>query len=168
LSKRALYVNAVLLAIPLAASGCPQPKSLDNSPIKPFQSSLWIGAPDSANTTVVYTFSNPIECRELQSIAWDARIADQTQVLEMKMFGKGTGPFKVTDTVTPAPGEASVNRILSRVSAVPIESVATVGTVTLQDIVAGTSAKGSFSYEINGMNLAGEFKSTFCPGGREP
>lgn len=129
---------------------------------------LWAGAPDDPATTVVYVFSKPVACSELGSPGWDTRIADGTSVLEMKAFGTMPGAFKVVTTLTPAPGEASVNFTLSSTSGTPKEEGSTGGTVTLTAVMPGVSATGSFMLTFGTSTLSGSFDAAFCPGGHEP
>jgi hypothetical protein len=130
---------------------------------------LWIGAPDSAATTVVYEFSKSVTCSQLQTAGWDTRITNDTQVLELKMFGT-TAPktFTVTTSVTPAPGEASVSHTFSSTTSVPTEVSASNGTVTLDSRIASTLATGTFSIHFGANAMSGSFDATFCPGGKEP
>lgn len=129
---------------------------------------LWAGAPDDPATTVVYVFSKPVVCSELGSPGWDTRIADGTSVLEMKAFGTTPGTFKVVTTLTPAPGEASVNFTLSSTSGTPKEEGSTGGTVTLTAAMPGVSATGSFMLTFGTSTLSGSFDAAFCSGGHEP
>jgi hypothetical protein len=141
--------------------------SADGTPFASAGGSLWIGSPDSAATTVVYVFSKPVACDALSSPGWDTRIADATQVLEMKAFGTMPGTFAVVTTATPAPGEASINYTLSSVSGAPVETSASGGTVTLSSL-ASQQAQGQFALKFGGNSLNGTFAAAFCPGGHEP
>lgn len=130
---------------------------------------LVIGAPDSAATTVVYVFSNPVRCSDLGAPGWDRVIPNATSVLEMKMFGLTPATFTVVTTLTPAPGEATVNHTLSSMTAVPVEMASRSGTVTLSTITAMGPATGSFDLTFAGTDhLSGRFNAVFCPGGVEP
>jgi hypothetical protein len=127
----------------------------------------YIGAPDSKNTTVVYVFSEPVACAELCATGWDARIADGTQILELKLFGTQPGTFDVVKTATPAPGEASVNTTFVS-GGNPAEQGASAGSVELTALAAGQSAQGSFTLAFGSDALTGTFDATYCPGGHEP
>jgi hypothetical protein len=130
--------------------------------------SLWIGSPDSDATTVVYLFSGPVGCGELCSPAWDQRILNDTQVLEMKLFGTGPGTFTAVTTLTPAPGEASVNFTRSSTSGTPMEVFGSGGSVTLSTLQANTAASGTFSLMFGAQAVSGTFNAMYCPGGHEP
>ena len=95
--------------------------SIGGTPFGGAAASLWIGAPDDPATTVVYLFSKPVACSDLATPGWDTRIADGTQMLEMKMFGTSPATYNVVTTQTPAPGEAAVNYTLSATSGTPME-----------------------------------------------
>ena len=142
--------------------------SADGTPFTTVATSYVIGAPDSAETTVVFLFSKPVRCSDLGTPGWDQKITDGTQLLEMKIFGKAPGTFKAVTTVTPAPGEASVNYTLSATSSTPAESGSSGGSVTLTGIAASASAQGSFSIAFGTNKLDGTFDAIFCPGGHEP
>src|SRR5258708_7258229 len=88
------------------------------------QTALWIGKPDSATTTVVYMFSNAVNCADIGAPGWDGRITDKTQVLEMKAFGTTPMMYTVTSPPTPAPGEASVNHSLTPHDGTSVETIA--------------------------------------------
>ncbi len=142
--------------------------SADGSPFTTLATSYVIGAPDSAATTVVFVFSKPVRCVDLATPGWDSRIADKTQFLEIKFFGKEPGMFTAVTTVTPAPGEASVNYTLSSTSATPNEIGAKGGTTTLTSVVPEGSAGGAFALMFGSNSLKGTFNAVFCPGGHEP
>jgi hypothetical protein len=142
--------------------------SADGMPFTTVATSYLIGAPDSANTTVVFVFSKPVGCGALAAPGWDARIADATQFLEMKIFGKEPGTFKAVTTVTPAPGETSVNYTLSSTTSLPKEIGSGGGTVTLTTIALNGTASGTFALSFGAGSLNGTFNSIFCPGGHEP
>ena len=131
-------------------------------------SCLWIGSPDSAATSVVYVFSTAVQCSELQRVGWDTRIANGTHVLETKSYGTTPATYNVTTSMTPAPGEASVNYTLSSTSGTPAETFSSAGFVTLTALRANTFATGSFDLTFAADKLAGTFNATFCPGGHEP
>jgi len=130
-------------------------------------SARWIGSPDSGDTTVVYLFSQPTACADLCSTGWDARVQDQNQIVELKLFGTAPGSFTVVTTATPAPGEASVNTTFVS-SGNPNEQSASGGTVELGTLIASQAAQGSFSLELGADTLSGDFDAAFCPGGHEP
>lgn len=142
--------------------------SADGSPFTTLATSYFIGSPDSAATTVVFAFSKPVSCADLATPGWDRRITDATQLLEIKFFGKDPGMFTAVTTVTPAPGEASVNYTLSSTSATPNEVGANGGTTTLTSLVPGASASGGFALAFGANSLKGTFNAVFCPGGQEP
>jgi hypothetical protein len=72
-------------------------------------------------------------------------------------------------TLTPAPGEASVNYTLSSTAGTPTETSSSGGTVTLSTLTANTNATGSFALTFGAANaLNGTFNATFCPAGVEP
>ena len=127
-----------------------------------------LGAPDDAATTVVYLFSKPVACSDLAAPGWDTRIANGTQFVELKMFGTTPATYKVVTTLTPAPGEASVNYTLSATSGTPAEQSGGGGTITLKDVKPTTSASGSFALVFGASHLDGTFESAFCAGGHEP
>jgi hypothetical protein len=131
-------------------------------------SARFIGLPDSRATTVVYVFSQPVACQELCGTGWDERIADQTQSLELKMFGTSPGTFAAVRSVTPAPGEASVNYTLSSTTGTPTEVGASGGQVVLDAVNVGESARGSFDLQFGSDSLKGTFDAAYCPGGHEP
>ncbi len=131
-------------------------------------SAFWAGAPDDPATTVIYVFSAPVACSELASPGWDTRIADATKVLEMKAFGTTPNVYSVVTTLTPAPGEASVNYTLSSRSGTPKEDGSTKGTVTLTKLTPSISAEGSFSLTFVSGTVMGTFDAVFCPGAHEP
>jgi hypothetical protein len=130
--------------------------------------SLWLGAPDSPATIVVYIFSNPVACSELAMPGWDTRVTDRTQILEMKMFGTTPATYTVVTTMTPAPGESVVNYTLSSQTGVPTEQFGTGGSVTVTAINANTRANGNFNLQFGSGSLSGSFDAAFCPGGHEP
>jgi hypothetical protein len=142
--------------------------AVDGMPFVAVATAFVGSTPDSAQTTVVFVFSKPVSCADLATPGWDRRIADGTQLLELKIFGRDPGTFTAVTTVTPAPGEASVNYTLSSTSAVPKEVGATGGTVTLANIGADGSATGSFALKFGASSLDGMFKAINCPGGHEP
>jgi hypothetical protein len=127
-----------------------------------------IGSPDSKSTTVVYVFSRPVACSELCSPGWDERIKDQTQSLELKLFGKTPATFSVVKTATPAAGETSVNYTLSSTTSTPQELGASSGQVVLAALDASGAAKGSFDLNFGTDALKGSFDAAYCPGGHEP
>jgi hypothetical protein len=99
---------------------------------------------------------------------WDTRITNGTSVLEMKSFGTKPGSYTVVTTLTPAPGEASVNYTLSSTMGTPKEDGSTKGTVTLTTLTPSTSAKVSFTLTFASGPLSGTFDAVYCPGGHEP
>jgi hypothetical protein len=142
--------------------------SVGGTPFGGAAASLSIGTPDDPATTVVYVFSKPVACSELSTPGSDTRIANGTQMLEMKMFGTSPATYSVVTTQTPAPGEAAVNYTLSATSGTPTEQAGSGGTVTLTKTVAGVSAAGSFALNFATSKIAGTFDAAFCAGGHEP
>jgi hypothetical protein len=143
--------------------------SATGSPFSTVATALWIGAPDDPTTTVIFLFSQPVACSAISAIGWDARITNATQVLEMKEFGTTPRTYTVVTTLTPAPGEASVNYTLSSTAGTPTETSSSGGTVTLSTLTANTNATGSFALTFGAANaLNGTFNATFCPAGVEP
>jgi hypothetical protein len=142
--------------------------SADGTPFTNVASSYWIGAPDDPTTTVVFVFSKPTACKDLSPPGWDKRITDGTQFLEMKMFGLTPATYNVTTSLTPAPGEASVNYTLSSQSSTPAESGSSAGTVTLSTITAKKNVTGNFALKFSSNSVAGTYDAMYCPGGNEP
>lgn len=142
--------------------------SVAGAPFGPVATALWAGAADDPATTVVYVFSKPVACAELATPGWDTRITNGTSVLEMKSFGTTPGSYTVVTTLTPAPGEASVNYTLSSTTGTPKEDGSSMGTVTLTTLTPNVSAKGSFTLAFGTSSLSGSFDAVFCPGGHEP
>ena len=137
-------------------------------PFNTAATALWIGMPDSSATEVVYIFSAPVDCSILGAPGWDAKIPNNTQVLEMKVFGTAPATFTVVKSATPKAGEASVNHSLSKSTPPSVESPGTGGTVTVSTINAGKDILGSFAINFSADMLTGTFDATFCPGGVEP
>ena len=142
--------------------------AVQGTPYTSVASARFIGSPDSAATTVVYVFSQPVACQELCGPGWDERIADQTQSLELKMFGTSPGTFTAVRSVTPAPGEASVNYTLTSTTGTPMEVSASSGQVVLDTVNVARSARGSFDLKFGADTLQGTFDAAHCPGGHEP
>jgi len=108
--------------------------------------SYWLGAPDSADTTVVDVFSKPVACSDLATPGWDTRIPGGTQVLEMKLFGTKPDTFVTTTNPTPGPGEATVNYTLA--SSMPTETSASGGSVTVAARDEGKGTTGNFNLTL--------------------
>ena len=142
--------------------------SIDGSPFGAVSGALWAGAPDDPTTTVVYVFSKPVACSDLQNPGWDTKVPEGTRVLEMKAFGSDLRTYTVVTTPTPAPGEASVNYTLSSQTATPMEESSRAGDVSLAGLTPKTSVQGTFSLTFASSTLAGTFDAVFCPGGHEP
>ncbi len=140
----------------------------DANPFAKVATAYLAGAPDSTSTTVVFLFSKPVKCADIGAAAWDARIPDGTQILELKIFGQMPGTFTAVTTVTPAPGEVSVNYTLSSTSTTPKETGSSGGSLVLETLTAGTSASGTFDIKFGANSLSGRFDAIYCPGGREP
>ena len=128
---------------------------------------LWIGAPDDAATTVVYAFSTSVPCSLISAPGWDAKLPNDTQLVELKAFGQAAQTYTVVTTKTPAPGEASVNYTFSA-AARATETSASDGTVTLSALSAKHSATGSYALKFGTTQLDGEFDASYCAGGVEP
>jgi hypothetical protein len=142
--------------------------SVGGAPFVNAATSLWIGAPDSPTTIVVYVFSKPVDCATLNGALWDKRIPNDTQVLELKMIGTTPGTYKVATTPNPAAGEASVNYTLSKAAGGGAETSSTTGTVTLTATVPNVHSTGSFSIKFPSGQLDGTYDAVFCPAGTEP
>ena len=113
-------------------------------------------------------FNKAVACADIQAVGWDTRIPNDTQVLEMVMYGTAPATFTVTTSLTPAPGEARVNHTFSRTTGTPAEQFASGGTVTLVQRVAATRAAGTFSLLFGANTMTGNFDAGFCTGGVEP
>ena len=151
-----------------AAGGTTVRGSADGTPFDTAAMALWLGKPDDPATTVVYVFSKPVKCADLATPGWDTRITDKTQFLEMKTFGLTPRTYTVTKSLTPAPGEASVNYTLSATTGTPKETSSGGGTVTLKTVVATTNVTGSFDLTFGSNKVSGTYDAAFCPGGSEP
>jgi len=138
------------------------------APFSHVSSALRIESPDSNATTVIYLLSNPVTCVDLSFAGWDRTVIQGTTVLELKVFGKTPGTYRV--------GEGPVN---ARVAAVecsrnagrrahrrgaldgglgqPRYAVSVV--LPRLDISRSTSRE---------VHVTGTFDATFCPGGHEP
>jgi hypothetical protein len=145
---------------------------INNMPFATPTTSLFFEALDASNntnTTVVYLFSKPVQCSDIQAAAWDGRITDGTQILELKMWG--TTPamdYTVTSSATPAPGEAAVSYSVSVNGGATNDFVGTGGKVRLETRVAQSKVTGSFMVTWATGSLNGTYNSTYCPGGTEP
>ena len=64
------------------------------TPFGTVATALGIGAADSAATTVVYLFNKSVTCAELSPAGWDARITDNTEVLELVIDTSRVGPVR--------------------------------------------------------------------------
>lgn len=132
-------------------------------------SSWMLGAPDDpANTTVVYLFSKKVDCSELSPPGWDTRITNGTQFLEVKMMGTAPATYTVTTSLTPAPGEASVNYTLSSRTGTPVETGGTSGKVVLKTLNVSSSGTGTFDLKFGKESISGTFDAPYCPTGNEP
>ncbi len=128
---------------------------------------LWIGAPDDAATTVIYAFSTSVPCSLISQHGWDAKVPNDTQLVELKAFGQTPATYTVVTTKTPAPGEASVNYTFST-AANATETSASGGTVTLGALNANRNATGSYSLQFGATQLDEAFDAVYCAGGVEP
>lgn len=142
--------------------------SATGTPFSAVAGAIWIGAPDDPTTTVVFLFSQSTSCASIAAVGWDTRITNGTQVLEMKEFGTSPGTYSVVTTLTPAPGEASVNYTLSATSGTPAETISSGGSVTLAALNTNNDATGSFALMFTTRGLDGTFNANFCPDGVEP
>jgi hypothetical protein len=130
--------------------------------------SLWVGAPDSSSTTVVFLLSRPTACSELCSAGWDRWIRADTQILELKVVGTTPADFAVVESSTPGPGQAVATYALSSTDGAPNEIGGSGGTVTLTNLVPGVAASGKFSLSFGSAeDLDGTFDAAFCPEGHE-
>ncbi len=121
-----------------------------------------IGSPDDAATTVVYMFDQVIQCNEITARAWDTRITNGTQILEIKTLGHNANVYAV-------PSKAQVNYTLSSTSGTPVESIASGVSATLEaTAVTGGGAQGKFSFTFTNGQLDGSFDGTSCATGLEP
>jgi hypothetical protein len=142
---------------------------VNGAPFDSVATSLWIGAPDSPSTTVVFLLSRPTGCSELCSPGWDTRIRANTQILEIKMVGTTPATFAVVAGVTPGLGEAATTYTLSANTGVPNEIGGSGGTVTLTTLAPAATAAGRFTLAFGGgEDLDGIFDAAFCSGGHEP
>lgn len=145
-------------------------------------SQAWmLGHPDSASTVVVYLFNKPVSCHDMTAMfgqmMWDQRIPSGTQFLEMKMFGPVTpttpaiapGTFTATTSMTPAPGEATVNQSLTAGATASAETSGSGGTIMVTSIVDKQSVAGTFNLTFTGgKTFTGSFNAGFCDVGVEP
>ena len=154
----------------VGANGTTLTGSADGTPFTSVGSVLWAGMPDVAASTVIYVFSNPIQCSDITQAGWDTTITNKTQILEVKAMGTTPGVYQpiIRTPRLPAAGEAQVNYTLSLTSGTPMESFSTSGSVTLNKVRATTSATGSFDLMFGVNALKGTFQATFCAAGREP
>ncbi len=144
--------------------------SADGTPFTSVGSVLWAGMPDVAASTVIYVFSNPIQCADITQAGWDTTITNKTQILEVKAMGTTPGVYQpiIKAPRLPAAGEAQVNYTLSLTSGTPTESFSTSGSVTLTKLTATTSVIGSFDLMFGANALKGTFQASYCAAGREP
>lgn len=143
--------------------------TFDGAVFDAVKASYVIGASDDpAHTTTIYVFDHPIACAEIAGPGWDAKIADQTQAIEIKLIGKQTGKYPVAVGPNPASGEASVSYTLSSTSKTPAETVAKNGSVTLAALVDKGAAEGSFDLQFPNGAATGSFDATYCKDGSEP
>lgn len=140
----------------------------NGTPFNTVATALWYGKPDSAATTVIYLFSKHVDCSQVTAPAWDTRITNGTLFVEMKEFGLTAKTYTVTTSMTPAPGEASVNHTVSSTMATPVEIAASSGTVTLAAVNANTNVTGSFALVFGTNHLDGTFDAAYCANGVEP
>jgi hypothetical protein len=103
----------------------------------------------------------------LQTLGWDRAITNDTQILNMKMFGTNPATYAVSTSVSPPPGQSSVSHTFSS-SAGGTQRIASGGSVTLTTLTTGISANGTFALSFAANSLNGTYKAVFCPGGREP
>jgi hypothetical protein len=86
----------------------------------------------------------------------------------MLMVGTSPGTFRITEDPFPVKGDAAASRLLTKPPGDALEGVATKGTVTITEMIANASARGSFALEVDAVPLSGDFSAAFCPGGHEP
>lgn len=151
----------------------------------PVLTAWMIGQPDGsasgATSTAIYLFNGAFDCHDVAvqfgQMGWDSNLPDQTQFLELKMFGSTRpttpptmpGDYAVTGSLTPAPGEASCNRSLTHGSSGSSELSARGGRVTITRIVDKTSIEGTFTLNFpNNDTLTGSFSGGYCDVGVEP
>ena len=134
------------------------------TPFGPVSSAWWFGS----TNTVVYLFSRPVRCNEIQGQGWDTRITNDTQILEMVLFGSSLRTYPVTTSLTPAAGEASVNHTFSRTTGTPAEQFSSAGSVALAQRPQGGQATGTFTLSFGANSMNGNFDAEFCAGGVEP
>jgi hypothetical protein len=131
--------------------------------------SRWVGAPDdAAHTRVIYVFDKPVSCDTISAAGWDQAVTDGTQSLEMKLLGTTAAAYPIPASGHPATGEATVNYTITSTKGTPTELAATAGTVTVDELVNGKWANGSFDLTIPGGAVSGTFHATYCATGREP
>lgn len=128
-----------------------------------------IGEPDDpAQTMVIYVFDNPISCADIVDPAWDERVMDQTQSVEMKVVGTEPGDYPLSEGRTPGPGESDVNYTLTSTSGTPGETAADSGMVVI-DTLEDDGASGTFDLTFpSGDTLSGSFDASPCLPGHEP
>jgi hypothetical protein len=159
----------VSIMLVLSTAACvPAATPQDRSPLKPIVNAYWIGSPDLPDTNVFFTFSTPTDCSQLQMAAWETRVANDTQVLELLTMGTSVGTFDVVLSSFPTAGQALVTRLLTKTSGIPPESAGTGGTVTVAELAPTTSARGSFAVNLSDIAITDNFDAVFCPGGHEP
>lgn len=131
--------------------------------------SFRIGAPDDpARTMVIFVFDKALSCDDVSGAGWDAKVADQTQSLEIKVVGKDAGDYPLASGRTPGPGESDVNYTLTSTTGTPAETSAKSGHVTI-DSAAADAATGSFDLTFpGGDTLQGSFDAVPCAHGSEP
>jgi hypothetical protein len=164
--KTPLRLAAILTLSGVACVPAATPE--DRSPLQPIVSAYWLGSPDVPDTNVFFTFSKATDCSQLQMPAWETRVMNDTQALELITMGTAVGTFDVVLSNFPVPGQALVTRLLTKTSGTPPESAGTKGTVTVIELQPGTSAKGSFSVSLGDVAITDSFDAVFCPGGHEP
>ena len=155
-------------SIPTGSGSGTATGSLGGVPFGAVATAMWAGTPDDPASTVIYLFSSPVACAEISTPGWDTRIADKSRVLEMKELGVTPQDYPVVTTVTPAPGEASVNYTVSSTSGTPKETGSSAGKVTLETLTPAMNATGSFTLTFATGTLQGTFDAVYCPGGHEP
>lgn len=143
--------------------------SIAGRPYDSVAAAYLIGMPDDPEqTAVLYIFDAPVACDELTSSAWDERVADETQSLELKLIGHAPGEYPVAPDGRPSSGESANNYTLTSTSGTPAEVSAGSGSVRLDHFEAGNGASGSFDLVLPGGSLKGTFDATWCADGHEP
>ena len=126
---------------------------------------LWIGMPDDPSQTVLYVFNKPIECIDISTSGWDARLPMGTQFFEI--IAGDTVP--ATYAVASMPGKLQATVTFSYAGGMmPTEKVGSSGKVVIDAFTMSAHAVGTFDVTVTGGALKGSFDATSCASGREP